>query len=341
MDAGAVSHLRSQSLYHGLAHARSGETPNTIVTLTPAQPYVCIGLHQTLSEVIDVEFCSSRGLPIVRREVGGGAVFIDPDQLFVQWIFAPESLPLRLDRRFELFVEPIVATLRTFGIDAELRGTNDVQVAGRKISGIGAARIGAAEVLVANFIFDFDHDTMARVVRTPSPRYRDTVSRSLDRYVTSIRGVLESPPAREHVRDVYLEEVRNALGVELRTGELSEDEERHVATYDAKLASDDFLNVTGGMRRPGLKIHEDVYVARSSRETARGTLTVTASRNRRRLEEVALELNGEALPDLGRALRGVELEPASLSRAIGSHSSRLPIDETISTIMGLLDPCET
>ena len=96
---------------------------------------------------MDVAYCRGHGLPVLRRELGGGAVYLDRNQLFVQWVMSPERLPLRLDKRFELFARPLVETLREIGIQAALRPVNDIQVGGRKISGTGAARIGCAEVL--------------------------------------------------------------------------------------------------------------------------------------------------------------------------------------------------
>ena len=35
IDAGTVSHLRSQTIYHGLAYARNEDTPDTIVVAVP------------------------------------------------------------------------------------------------------------------------------------------------------------------------------------------------------------------------------------------------------------------------------------------------------------------
>ena len=86
IEAGTVSHLRSQTIYHGLAYARTEATPPTIVLATPAEPYVCVGFHQDIEAEIDLEYCASNDLPVLRRETGGGAVYLDSDQLFVQWV---------------------------------------------------------------------------------------------------------------------------------------------------------------------------------------------------------------------------------------------------------------
>jgi lipoate-protein ligase A len=48
--------------------------------------YVCIGYHQDAQQEIDLEFARHNTIPVIRREVGGGAVYLDGQQLFFQLI---------------------------------------------------------------------------------------------------------------------------------------------------------------------------------------------------------------------------------------------------------------
>ena len=349
IDAGTVSHLRSQSIYHGLAHALGEETPDTVVLLTPGEPYVCIGLHQTLEKQLDAEYCRRHELPILRREVGGGAVYLDRDQTFVQWVMGPGRLPVRLEQRFELFVRPLVETLRVLGIDAAFRPVNDIQVGGRKISGTGAARIGAAEVLVANFIFDFDSERMSRILRVPSDTFRDTVRRGLERYMTTIERELGSRPDRDEVKAIYLRKLAEVLGTDVVPGELTEREQQSVEAMDRKLSSPTFRDEGGGLRRRGLKIHEDVYVAESLHEAAGGRITVTARRAGNRLEDVSLAGDfgthaGGGLGGLELALEGVEAHHETVTRVVAAYLEEnrvqapgVTVSDWVQAIMGLLD----
>ena len=77
---GYVPWLDSQLVYH--AQPRVGIEGLNI--LAPSEPYVCIGYHQDLEQEVDVAFCRERGIPVFRREVGGGAVFLDGNQIFYQ-----------------------------------------------------------------------------------------------------------------------------------------------------------------------------------------------------------------------------------------------------------------
>jgi len=268
IDAGEVSALRSQTIYHGLAHARTESTPDTIVLARPAQPYVCIGFHQDLEHEVDLEYCRARGLPVLRRETGGGAVYLDRNQLFVQWIMDPARLPARIEQRFELFCGTLVAAYRELGIDACLRGANDVHVDERKIAGTGAARIGRAEVLVGNLILDFDTDECARILRAPSPAFRDQVTKSLALYMTSMRRELGAVPDPACVAAVYRTRCQELLADELIDGQWTPAELAAIEASDRKLGSPDFLHSSGGLRRDGLKIHADVSVVESLRASA-------------------------------------------------------------------------
>ena len=49
--------MRSQTVYHGLAREMTPSTPNTIVLVSPKEPYVCIGCNQVLDKEVDIDFC--------------------------------------------------------------------------------------------------------------------------------------------------------------------------------------------------------------------------------------------------------------------------------------------
>jgi lipoate-protein ligase A len=329
-EAGTVPYLRSQTIYHGLAYARTAGTPDTIVTATPGDPYVCIGFHQDAERELDVEFCERRGLPILRRETGGGAVYLDSDQLFVQWIMANDSLPARVEQRFELFTRPIVETYREFGIDAEFRPVNDVHVDGRKIAGTGAARIGNAEVLVGNFIFDFDTDVMANVLRAPSPMFREQVGMSLRRYMTSMRNEgVPVPPASE-VAEVYRDKCGAALGRRVDPGDLTAREAASIEAADERFLSAEFVRQPGGLRWRGVKIHQDVYVV----ESTQGSMSITATLRGGLIADIALTRDDTRADGLAAALRGVKLSPESVRHAVRQyHEGRAaPTDSVVADL---------
>jgi len=96
------------------------------------QPSIIIGKHQNTIEEINKDYVDAKGIKVVRRISGGGAVYHDHGNLNFSFItkYSPEFF-----HNFEKFTKPVVETLREMGVNAELGGRNDVTVDGRKISG--------------------------------------------------------------------------------------------------------------------------------------------------------------------------------------------------------------
>ena len=152
-------------------------------------------------------------LPVIRRQVGGGAVYLDRNQMFFHFIYPRDKAPQYAANLYPLFCEPAVRTYRDFGVAAEYRPINDIQVAGRKIGGTGAASIGEATVMVGSFMFDFDTATMARCLKVPSEKFRDKLKTTLDDYMTTMTRELATVPSRDDVKARFLKHCAAVLGV--------------------------------------------------------------------------------------------------------------------------------
>ncbi len=108
LDFGFVPALRSQSVYHGLAAAIEADDDPVLSLVNPDAPYVCVGMHQEIDKEVDEAFCKAEGLPIIRRHVGGGAVYLDRNQMFVHFIYPRKKAP-------EFAVEPLSDVHRADG----------------------------------------------------------------------------------------------------------------------------------------------------------------------------------------------------------------------------------
>ena len=95
-------------------------------------PAIIIGRNQNTVEEINPAVVAERGITVVRRLSGGGAVYHDLGNL--NFSFLTPAAPDRFNR-YEAFLRPVLDVLRALGLDAELGGRNDVTVGGRKVSG--------------------------------------------------------------------------------------------------------------------------------------------------------------------------------------------------------------
>lgn len=183
-NLGAVSWWESQCFYHALAMlGREG-----LIICYPATAYVCLGLHDDLEQEIDLEYCRDQGLPLIRRETGGGVVYLDCRQLFFQLVLRRDNpmLPLRRERFYPKFLQPAIRVYRSLGLPASLRPPADLVAEGRKCSGNAAGDIGPGTAFVGNLLLDFDYDIMSQVLNVPSMGFRRSLRKAMRDHMTTL-----------------------------------------------------------------------------------------------------------------------------------------------------------
>jgi lipoate-protein ligase A len=327
LDLGTVAPLRSQTIFHAVGYAMTEGSPDTILLVSPDAPYVSIGRHQDVDREVDRAVCAELGFPVIRREVGGGAVYLDGNQLFTQWIFAAEHLPATVEERFTLYCNTLVEAYRALGVEAAYRPVNDIHVNGRKIGGTGAARMDRAEVVVGSLMFDFDVLTMSRVLKVPSEKFRDKVFQTMSEYMTTLRRELGTPPPRSVVVDAYVAACAAALGRAIEPGTLRGDEIELAERLDQRFASQEWLEEGGGLRRPGIKIHEGVRVAEGAFKAAGGLIRCMAVVRDDVLEDVAFSGDFTARPAdvperLAEALIGIPVLEDDVRERVSAYYER-------------------
>lgn len=183
LDFGDVAPVRSQSCWHALARCVRPGDPPTLSFVRPVAPYVCLGYHRRAEEV-DLAWCAAQGLPVLRRMVGGGPVYLDADQWFFQITLPARELIGRRDRVLSGLLAPAVAALRSLGIDARLDEHCEISVGEAKVCGHGAGQIGDGVAVVGNLITGFDHARATRVLSLPREQ-RPIIENLMRRHVSS------------------------------------------------------------------------------------------------------------------------------------------------------------
>ena len=311
LSLGATYWLNTQAVYHALAESMTADSPDTIIFAQPLQPYLCLGYHQELNSVLDRRACAEMSLPIVRRRVGGGATYLDVNQLFYQCIFHHTRLPVIITDVYARLLAAPVATLKALELNAELRDDNEIEVNGKRIAGIGGGRIGQSAVVVGNILFDFDYNAMTRAWRVPSESFRQLASQALRNRVTTLWSELPRPVSPEEVQRMMIEEFARALNRPLEPGKLTSAEEAKIKEVGKRLKSYSWLSLHQNGAKPmkSLKISRGVFIraeeAEVSGHNVRGVFRV-----RDNIIEQAL-LEGEAERDWGELaarLQGTEVK---------------------------------
>jgi len=310
-NLGSVSWEHSQLLYHAAAYLRH----ECLITLLPATPYVCIGFHQDAAQEIDLDFARNKHIPVFRREVGGGAVYLDGGQLFFQLILDPkrEGVPQQKAEFYRKFLVPIIDTYRAFGVKAEYKPVNDIIANGRKVSGTGAAEINGMMVLVGNFILDFNYEMMSKLLRVPDEKFRDKVFKTLNENLSTFKKETGSIPDAKLVAEDVSHRFDTLLGPFNRKDKIDPEIEKKADDLGKTMLTDDWLlqNDKDHREMRPVKIRDGVYVIQTMLKTPGGLVRVSAVNQDGILQDIHISGDfffypAEQLKHLEQVLDGVQ-----------------------------------
>ncbi|PAU70220.1 hypothetical protein B1400_0024 [Bifidobacterium italicum] len=131
-----------------------GERPPTIRIWHWAAPAVVCGRYQSIEDEVDVAAARARGVHIVRRGTGGGAMFIEPADTITYSLYAPLWFADGLDavQAYQLCDAWLLAALAECGVRACYAGLNDIAAVhddGGGATAVGGKIGGAAQMRVS------------------------------------------------------------------------------------------------------------------------------------------------------------------------------------------------
>ncbi len=265
---------QSMLVFHALA--RLGF--EGLVIVSPERPLASIGYFQDAAKEVDLEYCKKAGIPVMRREVGGGATYLDQNQVFYQliWKKGNPRFPTRIKEVFPYLSQPAVNTYGDFGIETMFRPENDIitKKSQRKIAGEGGGDIGDSMVFVGGILMDFDYDAMSKILKVPDEKFRDKIHKSMRENLTTMRNELGYMPDREEVVSSLVNNFESILG-KLKPVKLSRDIIDKMIELERWFTSDEFLFKKTPRIPQGVKIREGVEILYSTYK-ARGGLIRTA-----------------------------------------------------------------
>jgi lipoate-protein ligase A len=156
------------------------ETADTPVELLrfweSSQLVVVVGRSSRVAEEVDLVYCRDQGIPVLRRCSGGAAVVIGPGCFMFSVVLRFDERPeLRMIERAHRFVlEKTAAALGSLQVDARFRGTSDLAVDERKISGNSLRCKRQSFLYHGTILYDIQPDAIARCLLTAprQPAYR-------------------------------------------------------------------------------------------------------------------------------------------------------------------------
>jgi lipoate---protein ligase len=172
-------------------------------------PAIIIGRNQNTIEEINSDVVDARGIRVVRRVSGGGAVYHDLGNL--NFSFMTRDVNARFNR-YDLFNKPVVEVLRELGVPAEIGGRNDILADGRKISGNAQFATAGRMFSHGTLLLDSNLDDVTAALRPKPGKVESKGVKSIRSRVANISEFLREPITVEELRDRILERIFGTRG---------------------------------------------------------------------------------------------------------------------------------
>ncbi|MDB4914953.1 MAG: lipoate--protein ligase [Gemmatimonadetes bacterium] len=183
---------------------RQKELDDDLLLFYVNAPSIIIGRNQNTIEEINAPMVEERGVTVVRRISGGGAVYHDLGNL--NFSFITRDVHNRFNR-YDTFNKPVVDVLRALGVPAEISGRNDILADGRKISGNAQFATPTRMFSPGTLLLDSNLDDVTAVLKPRPGKVESKGMKSIRSRVANISEFLASPIDVHELRALILERI--------------------------------------------------------------------------------------------------------------------------------------
>ncbi len=162
-----------------------------VLMLWQSERSVIVGKHQNLVAEVNLHYTRTHNIPVIRRLSGGGTVFHDPGNINYTLIQTKENRNRLID--FKRFSAPVIEFLKTFGIQADIEGKNNLVINGKKFSGNSAHVFKNRVIHHGTLLFNTNIDQLEKVIRPSKAQISDKSVKSVRATVMNIADALYSP----------------------------------------------------------------------------------------------------------------------------------------------------
>ena len=150
------------------------------------RPAVIVGYNQEVNTEVNLDYLKEKGIDLVRRVTGGGAVYHDLENLNYTIVGRSEDL----ERDYPEYAALMMKALQALGVPATLSGRNDILVDGKKVSGF-AKRVCKNRLMVhGTLMYNVDVDVLTHVLNPSTTKLQSKGIASVRSRVTNLCNYL-------------------------------------------------------------------------------------------------------------------------------------------------------
>ena len=147
-------------------------------------PSIIVGRNQNTIEEVNQAYVEEKGIRVVRRMSGGGAVYHDRGNFSFCFIKDDDGS----FRDFASFTQPVIEALHKMGAKgAELKGRNDLLIDDKKFSGNAMYAKNGRMTAHGTILFDADLDEVTKALKPRKEKFESKGIKSVRSLVTNIK----------------------------------------------------------------------------------------------------------------------------------------------------------
>ncbi len=187
---------------------------------------IVVGKHQNTISEINVDYVEEKGIDVVRRMSGGGAVFHDLGNLNFCFI---KNMSETVGADFKKFTEPILEVLQELDVDAKFEGRNDLTIDGKKFSG-NAEYVDKENNRVLHhgtLLFTSEMKDISQALKVNPLKFKDKSVKSVRSRVTNISSHLKKELSLEDFTEMIIKHVTKDIP-ESKIYKITEDDRKEI-----------------------------------------------------------------------------------------------------------------
>jgi len=199
---------------------------------------VVVGYSQCVEDEVNLRLCRARGVEVIRRISGGGAVYHDLGNLNYSIVINshhPLIKGLDIQESYRVFLSGVIECLRNFGVNPSFDPPNSLLIKDRKISGNAQTRKKGMILHHGTLLINSNLSLLSEVLKPPKRPYRKRGVPSKRRLVTNLSDEIARKISVQDVKEVLIRSFEDAFSVRLVRSALTlEEMEISQILYDEK-----------------------------------------------------------------------------------------------------------
>ncbi|KXL53252.1 lipoate-protein ligase LplJ [Anaerotignum neopropionicum] len=172
---------------------------------------VIVGKNQNTFGEVNPKVVDEKGIEVIRRLSGGGAVYHDLGNLNFTFIMDAKDAS---DLDIKLFCQPVASLLQKLGADAQVNGRNDITIDGKKFSGNSQYLKEGRIMHHGTLMFNSDLDVVAAVLNVAGDKFQSKAAKSVKSRVTNVKPYLKEDLTMEEFQKQLVQYVFGEMPIE-------------------------------------------------------------------------------------------------------------------------------